>query len=177
MKYRDSAWIAEKLADAMYDRWRQLARAAGPARPTVVTSVPMSAAKRRVRGYDQAEVIARRLSRLIGAPFAEGMLKRSRETVVMSALGAQERRENMAGAFEVDARARDLLAEGDATLSDVTLVDDVFTTGNTADACAAALKEAGVERVTLFTFAAGTDTDPPSRDSDAAAGTQTSSMI
>jgi predicted amidophosphoribosyltransferase len=171
MKYKDSAWIAAKLADVMYDRWRQLAQAD----PSVVIPVPMTEAKRRTRGYDQAEVIARRLARLIGAPFANDILKRKRDTTVMSALGMAERRANMADAFEVDpyaaargeeqastrAPAPEQKQTADGTLlADVLLIDDVFTTGSTADACASTLKEAGVKRVTLFTFAAGADTDP-----------------
>jgi predicted amidophosphoribosyltransferase len=179
MKYRDAAWIAAKLADAMYDRWLQLGRAGGgqdciqSGQPDsvlpsgfgtgpgfVVTHVPMAEAKRRARGYDQAETIARRLARLIGAPFADGMLVRRRDTAVMSALGAHERRANMDGAFEAGEYARGLIAEGDPALRNVVLIDDVFTTGSTADACAAALKESGVKRVTLFTFASGADVDP-----------------
>jgi predicted amidophosphoribosyltransferase len=43
-------------------------------------------------------------------------------------------------------------------------VDDVFTTGSTADACALTLKKAGVNSVALFTFASGADTDPTSSE-------------
>jgi ComF family protein len=158
MKYKDAAWIAEKLADALYDRWLQL-------EPTVVPMiipVPMSETKRRVRGYDQAEVIARRLALLIGAPFADDILIRKRDTVVMSGLGVYERRVNMADAFEIHPHAEKLIDAGEPAPPDVMLVDDVFTTGSTADACALTLKDAGVKRVTLFTFASGADVDPAS---------------
>jgi competence protein ComFC len=173
MKYRDSAWIAEKLAEAMYDRWLQLEaeRTAQnsrirhePSAVPIIIPVPMSEMKRRSRGYDQAEVIARRLARLIGAPFADDILRRKRDTAVMSSLGAYERRANMADAFEIYPHIQDLIDEGEweAAPADVMLVDDVFTTGSTADACALTLKEAGVKRVALFTFASGADADPPS---------------
>jgi competence protein ComFC len=161
MKYKDAAWIAEKLADAMYDRWRQLEISSAP----VIIPVPMSEAKRRARGYDQAEVIARRLARLTGAPFADDILRRKRDTEVMSGLGVHERRVNMADAFELYPRVRNLLDNGESAPVDVMLVDDVFTTGSTADACATTLKEAGVKRVTLFTFASGADVDPVSGES------------
>jgi hypothetical protein len=219
MKYKDSAWIAVKLADVMYDRLRHIARAEAERRghddvprnggarwnygaersdgvgcnrdrsvvspslfrvgPSVVIPVPMTEAKRRKRGYDQAEIIARRLARLIGAPFGDGILKRRRDTSVMSGLGLQERRANMADAFEVTLGAHKSVGNGAPgakgltagytgapALSDVLLVDDVFTTGSTADACAAALKEAGAKRVTLFTFASGADVDPRTADAD-----------
>ncbi|MDR1496780.1 MAG: double zinc ribbon domain-containing protein [Clostridiales Family XIII bacterium] len=201
MKYKDSAWIAVKLADVMYDRLRQLARAEVERSdrvrcnrdrsvvppsifllgPSVVIPVPMTEAKRRKRGYDQAEIIARRLAKLIDAPFGDGVLRRKRDTSVMSGLGLRERRANMVDAFEVATDIRESASDGVAeergladgfgepalvgdeselSLFDVLLVDDVFTTGSTADACAAALKEAGAKRVTLFTFAAGADVDP-----------------
>jgi predicted amidophosphoribosyltransferase len=207
MKYKDSAWIAAKLADAMYDRWRQLARSVllnnddssvlSPSifrtGPSVVIPVPMTGAKRRTRGYDQAGVIARRLAQLIGAPFAGDILRRTRDTAVMSGLGVAERRANMADAFATDPYAIERMQEqtsaraperppiraqgrapaptqeqtaARALLADVLLVDDVFTTGSTADACSTTLKESGAKRVTLFTFAAGADTDPRSQGTE-----------
>jgi competence protein ComFC len=171
MKYKDAAWIAEKLADAMYDRWLQLeaerethgsrTRNEFSSAPLIVP-VPMSETKRRTRGYDQAEVLARRLARLIGAPLADDMLRRKRDTEVMSGLGVHERRVNMADAFELYPRVQKLIDEGEPAPADIMLVDDVFTTGSTADACALTLKEAGVKHVTLFTFASGADVDPAS---------------
>jgi ComF family protein len=169
MKYRDAAWIARGVADTMADRWAQVIEAgpASPGSPDLVIPVPMTAAKRRKRGYDQAVLVARRLARLIGAPFAGDVLIRERDTAVMSGLGAFERRANMAGAFAMDPYARKLIAAGELDLGDILLVDDVFTTGSTADACAAVLKEAGARAVTLFTFASGADIDGPGRGSDA----------
>jgi predicted amidophosphoribosyltransferase len=250
MKYNDSAWIAEKLADAMYDRLIQLqsaealrspapstlspnnqqlcdstpatqspsdlastnqqpatpppndptpstpsnpspnnpspynpapnnqqhrnsaarnlalnnaARATPPPKEFTVVPVPMTKAKRSLRGYDQAAVIARRLAQLAGAPFANDMLRRKRDTAVMSELGAYDRRANMEDAFEAGPYFQKLLAAGMQAPREVMLVDDVFTTGSTADACAATLKEAGVRRVILFTFASGPDSDNRSR--------------
>jgi ComF family protein len=152
MKYRDSAWIAAAVAEAMRDRWEY----EGGAAPLVIP-VPMAEHKKRRRGYDQAELIARIFARFIGAPFAPDILLRRRETAVMSGLGAESRRANMAGAFAVGEYARKLIGGGELTLGSVLLIDDVFTTGSTADACAAVLKDAGAEAVTLFTFASGAD--------------------
>jgi predicted amidophosphoribosyltransferase len=177
MKYRDSAWIAAAVAEAMRDRWEYAGGAAAaahggflrgsgsggsgalpgePAAPLVIP-VPMAEHKKRRRGYDQAELIARIFARSIGAPFAPDILLRRRETAVMSGLGAESRRANMADAFAVGEYARKLIGGGELALGSVLLIDDVFTTGSTADACAAVLKEAGAEAVTLFTFAAGAD--------------------
>jgi len=202
MKYKDAAWIANGIAEAMYDRWMQMGDAAGspceeiaahihpaplagnprdaalpistPASATerhaatmpIVIPVPMTEAKKRARGYDQADLIARKLARHIGAPFEGDVLRRKRDTAVMSELGIFERRANMADAFEIDDYARKLIESGERTLGDVLLVDDVFTTGSTADACATVLKDAGAGKVTLFTFASGADMGPAPVDSD-----------
>jgi predicted amidophosphoribosyltransferase len=179
LKYSDAAWIAEKIADIMHDRYTSLFRGdARPLRvdadgvlrdenvrthdatgevPPLVVCVPMAEAKKRKRGYDQAELIARGFARGMGFPFGEGMLERVRQTIVMSALGAEERRANMSDAFAVSRYARQLIRDGDIILKDVLLIDDVVTTGSTADACASVLKEVGAERVRIFTFATGAD--------------------
>jgi competence protein ComFC len=179
MKYRDAAWIAEKLADAMCDRWLQFKSEHGSrlqheqSAAQMIVPVPMSEAKRRTRGYDQAEVIARRLALLIGVPFADDILIRKRDTAVMSGLGVHERRANMADAFDIHPDVRKLIDAGESAPSEVILVDDVFTTGSTADACAMTLKETGVKRVTLFTFASGADVDPLDSETDEHNGLQT----
>jgi predicted amidophosphoribosyltransferase len=125
----------------------------------------MAEAKKRTRGYDQADLIARKFAKRTGAPFAGDILRRKRDTAVMSELGIFERRANMADAFEIEGYARKLIESGDRTLGDILLIDDVFTTGSTADACANTLKGAGAREITLFTFASGADgntnfTDP-----------------
>jgi ComF family protein len=159
MKYRESSWIAGGIAEAMRDRWEQLRGASMLPCPDVslATHVPMSEQKKRRRGYDQAELIARRLARLAGVPYMADVLVRKRDTAVMSGLGAQGRRANMSGAFAVSAYARSLISGGELPVENVLLIDDVFTTGSSADACAAELKEAGAQTVTLFTFASGAD--------------------
>jgi len=72
------------------------------------------------------------------------------ETEAMSRLGALGRRRNIRDVFSVPRDKADRLAG-----KTILLVDDVYTTGNTADACTAALLEAGAARVFVFTFASG----------------------
>jgi predicted amidophosphoribosyltransferase len=155
MKYHDSAWIAGKIADCMYDRWIDISD--GTIDVSLVAPIPMTEAKMQRRGYDQARLIARKFAYLTGATLAEGLLLRVKDTSVMSGLGAYERRANMAGAFALDSYAQRLIGRGTMAIGDVILIDDVLTTGSSAVACAATLKEAGAGKITLFTFAVGAD--------------------
>ncbi len=107
--------------------------------PQLIVPVPVHKSRLRERGYNQAAEIARRLGRLLGVPAAEDLLLREKRTEAQKELGAQARAENLAGAFRAVRRADDTPR--------VLLVDDIFTTGLTMRACAAALKAAGVREV------------------------------
>ena len=104
-----------------------------------VIPVPLHAAKLRKRGYNQAEVTGRALAKQAGLPLMTGVLMRAGKTAAMKTLDESERRKNLREAFSVRAGA-ELPAR-------VLLVDDIYTTGSTMDACAAVLKEAGVREV------------------------------
>ena len=105
--------------------------------------VPMSAARFRERGFNQAAELARCLARGNGIPWAADRLLRTREGGHQQALGRRSRRRNVRG---VCAARGKLPAR-------VALVDDVVTTGATADAASQALKAAGVEWVEVWTVA------------------------
>ena len=110
--------------------------------------VPVPLHRRRLwgRGFNQAILIARELSRIVGAPVAASAIKRVKRTPMLKGLSPQQRRKAVAGAFHVD-RSPDLSGRT------VVLIDDVLTTGSTADACARVLKRAGVERVEFVSWA------------------------
>ena len=144
-KYKDQAYLGRKLAEIMYDRMK-----AGEIEPDIVIPVPMHVKKQRKRGYNQAAVLAMGLAKFMEKPYSGKLLVRVAETGAMSALGALERKENIRQAFDVRFDKRSSLAG-----KKVLLVDDIYTTGSTADACAAALLEAGAGKVFVITFAAG----------------------
>lgn len=119
----------------------------GPGRVLVVP-VPLYKGKRRHRGFNQAELIARsalnnlRDERLL----LTGVLLRTRATQSQIGLTSHQRRENMRGAFAVPSAA-------EVTGREIVLVDDVYTTGTTATECARVLRKAGAAKVWVATVA------------------------
>ena len=97
------------------------------------------------RGYNQATLLAKELARRGGLPLVRGV-RRTRATPPQAGLTGARRRANVSGAFQ-PLRGRPL--QGMRVL----LVDDVFTTGSTASACALALKRAGASYVAVLTLA------------------------
>ncbi|HVV64930.1 MAG TPA: ComF family protein [Rhizomicrobium sp.] len=115
----------------------------------VIVPVPLHATRLWRRRYNQAAELARRLARLSTKPFDAMVLQRTRATPSQGAMpSAKARRRNMRGAFEVPDQRR-AVVDGRAVL----LVDDVLTTGATADACARALKRAGASKVHVLALA------------------------
>ncbi len=148
LKYGGKAYLASSLSQMMFDR---LCAESLSERPERIVPVPMYEKKRRKRGYDQAELLARGISRLGNIPWSR-VLERGRETAAMSGLTGAERRENLKNVFTVSEKQVRII-ENRTRL----LVDDVYTTGTTADECAAALLAAGADRVYVLVFASGTD--------------------
>jgi len=107
-----------------------------------IVPVPLHWFRKWRRGFNQAELLARSLSKRTGIPLAHA-LKRRKSTRTQAGLSNRARRENVTRAFH--ARA----VEGKRLL----LIDDVMTTGSTGAACALALKRAGAARVALLTVA------------------------
>ncbi len=104
--------------------------------------VPLGARRLRARGYNQSERLAAALGSRCELPVRTDLLVRGRETTTQTALTPDARRANVAEAF----------AAGRTAAGRLVLVDDVFTTGATLVAAAAALVAAGAERVEAVTF-------------------------
>jgi len=114
---------------------------------TLVVPVPLHAGRERERGFNQAALLAGAVARRQGLRLDEWSLARAaRSERHRAGMDARARRESVEGAFAV---ARPRLVRGERVL----LVDDVYTTGATASACAAALKAAGAEAVYVLTAA------------------------
>jgi len=129
---------------------RMMARAARSllAEADVIVPVPLYRWRLWQRRFNQSAYLARQLSRLSGIPWRGYTLLRKRRTRSQVGLDLEQRKHNVAGAFQV---ARE--AAGGISGKFVLLVDDVRTTGATAGACAGVLHKAGAARVGLVTFA------------------------
>lgn len=106
-------------------------------------AVPASGARARLRGVDGPAELARALASRWEIPLACGLLERRRDAPPQRGLDRRARRSNLRGVF----------VAGGAAPARVALIDDVYTTGATADACARALLVAGAERVEVLAFA------------------------
>lgn len=126
MKYDDARYLAPFFASliAVPESWPV----------EVIVPVPLHRKKLRKRGYNQSAMIAQELSKRLGRPMEEGLLRRVRDTGTQTKLDAAGRTRNVTGAFEASPRAvgRNIL-----------IVDDVRTTGATVNECAIALRKAG----------------------------------
>lgn len=121
-----------------------MAEAAQRVDADVVIGVPLHARRRRERGYDQAQMLARAAARRLERPCSTRALKRARYTTQQVTLDAEARYRNVAGAFE---------AHDEVTGQTVVLVDDVLTTGATMAEAARTLKAAGAARAVALVFA------------------------
>ena len=154
MKYRGKAWYGETISALMAERYFSETDPETGELPLydVIIAVPMAAGKKAARGYDQAALIAKGLSRRTGIPYLPNALIRTRETDVMSSLSAEERRQNLARAFSAGCDKIENVAR-----KRVLLVDDVYTTGSSVSACAETLIAAGADGVDVIVFAIGAD--------------------
>jgi ComF family protein len=112
----------------------------------VVVPVPLSGLRKRTRGYNQAELLAKGVASGLGLPLQRDAVARTRHTAPQArSTDAEARRRNVEGAF----MCRPQVVAGRRVL----LLDDVTTTGATLAACAAALKEQGAASVLALAFA------------------------
>ena len=115
-----------------------------------IIPVPLHEKRMKVRGFNQASIMAQSLSKSLGLPVDEVSLVRVSGTEQYRAgLDAKGRHDTVSGAFRV--RHPRLIAG-----EDILLIDDVFTTGATVSACAGALNQAGAGSVFVLTIARGT---------------------
>ncbi len=149
-KYNGKGYIGRKLGDILYDRMMQEEE-----EPDFIVPVPMHRKKEQKRGYNQAAVMARQLAGRWGIPYVPKLLERVKKTAPMRGLGAFERYDNLRGAIAVSEKWADRIL-GKRFL----LVDDIYTTGSTMDACSEALREKGADRICVLSFACGANIPP-----------------
>lgn len=142
LKYSGRPGVAETLAHFMQRH------AADEEPDAIVAPVPLHRWRIWKRGYNQSALIARALARRTRHEAQLDLLRRVKATPVLRGLGKRERALAVRGAFKVPDAARQVI-DGRTVL----LVDDVYTSGATANACARALKRGGAARVNLICWA------------------------
>lgn len=112
-------------------------------KPDAVIPVPVHADRLAKRGYNQAEFVAKRIAEELNVPCITDLLVRSVNTAPQKELSPEERAKNIRQAFGINKKSKAYRYY----LGSVLLVDDIYTTGSTANACASVLRESGVGSV------------------------------
>lgn len=141
LKYRDVTALAKPMAEEMLRALEQIQ----PVGAEMVVPVPMHPKRQKHRGYNQSELLAKEIAAALEVPCETGLV-RIRDTVQQARLEGEARRLNLKDAFR---------AEPCVSGWRVLLVDDVYTTGETARECAKALKEGGAISVSFLAYAKG----------------------
>ncbi|AHL77087.1 amidophosphoribosyltransferase [Stutzerimonas stutzeri] len=133
--------LAEQLARYLQHRFDE-----GLPRPTLLLPVPLARKRLRQRGFNQAQMLADWLSPALNIPVQCELLQRIQDTPSQQELDAASRRRNLRQAFA-------LTDETQIVGRHVAVIDDVLTTGATAQALARLLKQSGAERVDIYCLA------------------------
>lgn len=120
--------------------------------PDVLLPVPIHQKRRAERGFNQTELLADRIGRALGIPVDREYLVRIKCTKRLKELNPKERVKMLEDAFGIGDKK-------EAVYHSVMLVDDIYTTGSTVNACAAVLRQAGVKKVVFLCMAIGASTN------------------
>ena len=145
MEYAD--WYAQAI-------WQQYGVQLRGLEIDAVVPVPLHRSRRNERGYNQAELLAKRLAKRLRVSMWPKALKRTRKTTAQKYLGGRERQRNLESVFALGSSP---WGTGSSWLEHKTilLVDDIYTTGGTAEACTRVLLEAGAQAVYLVNVCIG----------------------
>lgn len=143
-KYRNRRIYAEFYAEEMY---RLYGTKLKEWEIETIIPIPLHKKRRRQRGYNQAEVLAKHLGRLSGLSVDTKCVMRVRNTKPQKMLNFKERRKNVKDVFRVVKQCE--------IAKNILLIDDIYTTGNTINAVTRVLKEKGVQKVWFLTISIG----------------------
>jgi len=132
-------FFAEWMAEGMSRYWE-------PNSLDLLVPVPLHPQRLRERGFNQALLLVKELSRRTGIPYRKTILQKKKPTIPQVNLSGVEREKGLRGAFHV-------IGEEELSGKSVLLVDDVYTTGATVNECSKVLLRGGAERVDILTLA------------------------
>lgn len=143
-KYGNRREYAEFYGEEMEGQWKEILR---EWKPQAIVPVPIHKSRKRVRGYNQAEVLAKELGRRFDIPVETNLVIRCKKTVPQKELSGQQRQNNLKRAFKIK--------QNDVKLSTIIIMDDIYTTGSTVDAMSEVLRESGIDKIYVLTLAIG----------------------
>lgn len=144
LKYHNQRRYGVLLAKEMVSVYGQTIRKWAP---DLIMPIPVHRKRMKKRGYNQAQILAEEIGKMLGILVDTENLARWKDTDPQKILGTQARKRNLMGAFAV--------RKSFLPVPCVLLVDDIYTTGNTIDAAARILKKCGVEKVYFLTISIG----------------------
>ena len=139
-KYNNRKEYGAFYAASIMERWGEWLKGL---HPEALIPVPLHEKKLRKRGYNQAEILSRELSKLLLVPTDNSVVKRVRNTIPQKLFSRKQRQINMKKAF--------IVSENSVKYEKVLVVDDIFTTGSTIDSISRELKLSGVREVYFIT--------------------------
>lgn len=144
IKYKNKREYLDFYGEAMavrYEKWILSMK------PDVLVPVPVHPTRQRERGFNQAHILACRIGERAAIPVETGMLLRNKKTIPQKGLNPSQRLKNLEEAF----------VPGNVTsgVETVLLIDDIYTTGSTIEACTRALKRAGIKKIYFLTICIG----------------------
>ena len=142
-KYSDKTYLARIFALMMAKKLRSLSKENRDF--DLILSVPLHKKRLRHRGYNQADLLAKYLSKELQIPYDSKALSRIKETQTMNQLSKSQRAPNVEDAFFVE--------KSSLKAKKILLIDDIYTTGATAKSIAALLKKQGVAHITMLSIA------------------------
>lgn len=143
-KYKDRRCYGKIFAYELYQNYQSWML---NNRIDCIVPVPLHRSRRRVRGYNQAELLAKELGSLSGIMVDTGCVIRRKKTIAQKKLNDRQRKRNLKDAFEVTRPMRGV--------KNLLIVDDIYTTGSTIEAICEQFRCAGVEKVWFLTISIG----------------------
>ncbi len=137
-KYNDKLYLTDIFANAILEKVKHRVL------PDLLIPIPLHHRRLKQRGYNQSLELAKSLSKKLDIPIGNNILLRSRDTAPQASLPYEQRKRNMRRAFKL---------QQTSLPQHVAIIDDVLTTGHTANAAAKILRQEGVSTIELWTIA------------------------
>lgn len=144
IKYKNKREYLDFYSEAICQRYQyQILRMSAQC----LVPIPVHPARKRQRGFNQAEILANQLGKNLQIPVCSQMLIRNKKTAPQKNLDPRQRLQNLESAFHTNHILE--------SVKSVILVDDIYTTGSTIEACTRVLKRAGIQSVYFISICIG----------------------